>query len=241
MKILKILSLSVLLISFYACDININMKSISGNGNVISEERHIAENISSVKVSSGIQLELIEGETQSVIVEADENLHEHISTSIENGELKIRVENGFIKKADSKKVIVTYTALDAITASSGSKVKSKNPVIADQLYIQVSSGASVKLHVLAKDLSVKTSSGSDADLNGNSKSIEVKASSGSSIDAKELEAMYATAKASSGASIKLFITEELNANASSGGLISYDGSPKQVNKNKSSSGSVQKM
>lgn len=240
MKSLKILSLSVFLISLYACDFNINMNGISGNGNVVSEERHIPETITSVKVSSGLQLELIEGEAQLVIVEADENLHEHIITSVENGELKIHMD-GFIRNADSKKVILTYTELDAISASSGSNVKGKNPIISDQLYIHVSSGASVNAHVIAKDLNIKTSSGSDTNLNGNSKNIDVKASSGSSINTKDLEAMYATAKASSGASIKLFITEELNANASSGGHISYSGTPKNVTKNKSSSGTVSKM
>ena len=88
------------------------------------------------------------------------------------------------------------------------------------------------------DLSCDTSSGSDARLKGTASHFVVNASSGSSIKAKELAVKTCDADVSSGASIKVNVSENLDANASSGGGIRYVGSPKDVDKNSSSGGSI---
>jgi hypothetical protein len=70
--------------------------------------------------------------------------------------------------------------------------------------------------------------------------FKAEASSGSSIDADQLKAQRVKADVSSGATIKCNVEEELIAEASSGGSVKYSGSPKMVDVDKSSGGSVRK-
>ncbi|OIP51402.1 MAG: hypothetical protein AUK33_04360 [Flavobacteriaceae bacterium CG2_30_34_30] len=224
-----------------SCNINYLIGGIEGNGNVTKIERKTTEKITSIKAANGLDVIIVNSTAQLVTVETDENLHDIIETKLEDGTLYIKATKN-IKKAKSKLVMVAiFDNLDAIEASSGANIKSITTVFSDNLYVKSSSGASIELNVLAKNLTVKSSSGSSIVLNGQSLQLDTKSSSGSSINANDLSANHATAKASSGATISLNVESSLNAEASSGGEISYRGDPKVVNKNASYSGNVKKM
>ncbi len=240
MKIFKLTFALVLLTITSSCEFNFPFNSIEGNGNVIKDERIFSEKIDVVRASTGLEVILLESMVQSVTVEADENLIDVIETNFDNGVLHIKT-NENIRRAKSKKVTVGFVSLEGVEASSGANLKSISTIISDNLYLQTSSGAHMEVTVLSKELSAKSSSGADMKIKGQALNFNSKASSGSSINAKELEAIYCTSKASSGADIVLNIKSSLDAKASSGGDIKYYGEPKIVNQNKSSSGSVRKL
>jgi hypothetical protein len=96
----------------------------------------------------------------------------------------------------------------------------------------------VKLELEANEVVVESSSGSDIFLKGKVSVLEAHASSGSDIDASELQSRKCNASVSSGSDIKVYVTEELDANASSGGDITYSGNPKAKDINESSGGDV---
>ena len=67
------------------------------------------------------------------------------------------------------------------------------------------------------------------------------ASSGSSLIAQELIAQKAVARGSSGASMNIVVTEELDAEMSSGASLTYSGNPVIKNINTSSGGNINKI
>ncbi len=232
------------------------LNRIEGNNNVITIDRDIDENFTKVRVSTGIELIIDQGNEVSLTVEADENLHEIIITEVEDGKLKIYTEKNIWKSA-SKKVYLTVNTLEELKASSGSSIKTSNVLNASNLTVGSSSGASVNLEIKAVNLNSKTSSGASANLDVNATNVvsdsssgstmkikgetsthETNASSGSSINAYRLVSKNVTAKVSSGASISVYASENINGRASSGGSISFEGDPKTVNKNTSSGGSI---
>ncbi len=99
----------------------------------------------------------------------------------------------------------------------------------------------MNLDVFAQDLTAKSSSGSQMKLSGKASSLKADASSGSELDAQELLVLNCNAEASSGAEITVNVKQQLESHVSSGGNINYYGDPVSVNKNKSHSGSVNKM
>lgn len=238
MKPLKTLSLLLLTVTLASCDFVIG--GVEGNGNVVTQEITFDGPIKVVKASNGLEVQLEEALIEMAIVEADENLHEIIETELKNGVLHIKTTKN-IRRATSKKIIVRYNNLEGIEVSSGSKVAGMSTIVADGFYLKASSGAHMEMNLLVKDLTAQSSSGSDIKIKGQARNLEARSSSGSSIDAKELLALYANAKASSGSDISLNIEKSLEAKASSGGDIKYYGEPKTVSKNNSSSGSVRKM
>ncbi|MAD96016.1 MAG: DUF2807 domain-containing protein [Flavobacteriaceae bacterium] len=233
-KNLIILFLGVLTLS--SCSIDM-MNRVNGNRNVTTQNRTTGEEFTSIRVSSGLDLHLTQGTKNSVVVEADENLQDIIITEVRDGVLKIYTDKN-IWRAASRKVLVTCTDIEAITATSGSDVYGKSVINAKSLKVTSTSGADVRLEVAAENVETKSTSGSNIRIKGNTITHSSKATSGASIDAYGLLSKDVTVNVSSGADINIHASESLNAKASSGGDIDVKGNPKKVTKKSSSGGSV---
>ncbi|MEQ6124770.1 head GIN domain-containing protein [Pseudotenacibaculum sp. MALMAid0570] len=221
---------------FASCGVDM-FNRIDGNRNVISEKRKINDDFTRVKVSSGIDLYIKQGNKVSLTVEADENLHDYIITEVHGDQLKIYVD-GNIWRAKARKVYLTVTTLEELKATSGSDVYSQSVIRANDLEVSTSSGADMRIEVDADNVVSSSSSGSDLRISGKSNTHSTSATSGSSIYAYKLESKDVTAKVSSGADIGVYASESINARASSGGDIRYKGNPEKVNKKTSSGGGV---
>jgi hypothetical protein len=195
-----------------------------------------------VSVSSGIDLYLTQKNVEEVFVQADSEDLDKIITRVEGGILKIYVkEKSWFNmnwNNQSRKVYVSFTNLDKIDASAGSDVNSEGVLKLKNLDMDASSGSDIKIELEAERLVVGSSSGSDVEIKGVVNVLDVSASSGSDIDAGGLQAKKCNAGVSSGSDIQVNVSEELDANASSGGDISYSGNPKTKNINESSGGDV---
>lgn len=195
-----------------------------------------------ISVTSGIDLYLTQKSTEEVVVEADSDDLNKIITEVENGILKIYIkEKSWFNMSwnhQSRKVFVSFKTLDKLEASAGSDVVSQSAFNLGKLNLDASSGSDIKLELEADELSVESSSGSDISLKGRANSIQANASSGSDIDAGELQTKKCTASVSSGSDIRVNVSDELNADASSGGDITYSGNPKTKEINESSGGDV---
>lgn len=232
--LIKIIVTSILSLSFLSCNLNFGVK---GNGKVISENRSINKSFNTVEVSRGLDVYLTQNDSEKIIVEADENLHEFIITKVENNVLKIYTEKN-IWNSSEKKVLVSFKNISKISASSGSDVYVTNALTTEHLQLKTSSGADLKLDVKVNKLYCSASSGSDIRVTGISDTIVIKATSGSSIDAAKLITLSAQATTTSGADIIVNVSNELIANTSSGGDITYVGNPKKVSKTGDVSGII---
>ncbi|WP_319500570.1 head GIN domain-containing protein [uncultured Draconibacterium sp.] len=210
--------------------------TVKGNGNVTTEERDL-EDFNALNVSRGMNVYVTMGNDYKVVVEADENLHKSIVTELHGEELRIKAID-IIRNATSLKVFVTLPQLEAATSSSGSNVFSENVLNVNDIDLSVSSGANLNFVLNAEEVSAKASSGSNIFLEGKASSINAKASSGSNIKAGDLKAKAAQASVSSGANIWLSTENELQATASSGGNVFYNGNPSETEISKSSGGNV---
>lgn len=232
---ITLFSISAALILFASC----NISGVTGNKNVVKQTRTVKGNFTAVKVSQGINLFLSQGDTVSIITEADENIQDLLVTEQENGVLKIYFTEQ-VGKVAAKNVYVTMPEISKINASSAADVKTKTLISSDNLTVDASSGADIDAEINAAKLYCESSSGADIDLTGNCGTADFHASSGADIDAKDLNSENASAKASSGADISIFVKTSLSADASSGGDISYYGNPEKIDINTSSGGDITK-
>ena len=251
MKNLKLISTACLIIiATTACYVRqennnrrtftmLNTIRVKGNGNIETEERNLAL-FNGIRVSSGINVELKQGENQSVFVQADENILQYIITEIKGDVLRIGIEQNITIVNKSVKLMITMKEIKSLQASSSGNLTGVSPIKADMLEIRTSSGGNMDIDVAANKINVKTSSGGNASLRGNSNVLEVDVSSGGNINASQLEAREVNADASSGGNVKIDVTEKLIAKASSGGDISYIGEPKVVDSRSSSGGTIRR-
>jgi len=209
---------------------------IKGSGKVVKNERKV-EPFEAIVVSAGIEVILSQDSILKVIVEADDNLQEIIKTEVSNGKLKIFPEER-IKSAKAKRVYVTFRDINSLKGSSGAEIKSEEELILNTLHLSASSGAGVKLGLAVNNLMVEGSSGGAITLSGSAESLDIDGSSGVVIKASDLQSKTCNAGASSGASLKISVTEKINAKVSSGANINVSGNPKEQDIEKSSGGNV---
>ena len=236
--LVRIVVTSILSILMLSCNISFG-PGIDGNRNVVTQDRSISSDFESVKVSQGLDLYITQGNDVAVSVEADENLHDLIMTDVENGVLSIYTTEN-IRRAASRKIMLEVSDISAIKATSGSDVFSTNTIEVDELELNSTSGADIKLDVKTQTLNCHSTSGSDIKLRGTTKLLIAEATSGSDIEASSLKAETSKVKASSGADISVNTSKELTATATSGADIRYSGNPEKVDKSDSSSGSARK-
>ena len=237
----RIIVTSIISLLMLSCNFSMNLgDGIDGNGNVETAERSISNDFDEIKVSQGIDLYITQSNDVSLTVEADENLHDLIMTEVTDGVLKIySTEN--IRRASSKKVMLTINSISSIKATSGSDVYSTNTIEVANLELKSTSGSDIKLDVKTKSLDCYSTSGSDMELSGSTNLFTASATSGSDINASDLLAETSNVKATSGADISVNTSKALTAKATSGGDIRYSGNPEKVEKSDTSAGSVRQQ
>ena len=218
-----------------------NREKVRGNGDVTTEERDV-RSFDGIQVCCSLQVELRQGSSQSVRVEAESNLLPYIKTNVVGGRLEVGFKDKVNIKSNEKIIVyVTVPEIEYIGASSSSKVVSKTAFTGDELELDASSAAFIDFEFSGDRVRADASSGSKIELSGRGTRIKAGASSGAKVRAGDFAAATGNADASSGGGVTVNVSEELDANASSGGGVRYHGSPSSVDANRSSGGSVRKI
>lgn len=211
--------------------------SISGNGNVRSETRRV-DDFHGIEAAAGLKVYVTFGEMMNEVeVEADENLHEYIETEVIGGILKIRTRKG-IRNAKARNIYVNAGKIDHLEASSAAHLLCENILDTRAIEIDVSSAADLELHVEADRIEINVSSSGNARIEGRAYEMYAEVSSAGTLRASDLEVKDCVVEASSAGNARVFVTEKLEAGASSAGHISYRGSPNTKQIRKTSAGTV---
>lgn len=231
-----LIALSALL--FASCNYSMNLKSIAGSGNITTEIRNVEGDFKNIVVSNDIDLVIEQSDVSEITVQADDNLQKHIFTKVENGTLVISCDKNSFMNIKSMKVTVKMSVIEQLEANSSASVTSRNTIKGENITLNTSSAGTINLSVEVDDITCDSSSGSSITINGMALKMKANASSGSKIDAKNILANEVNAEASSGATISTHPIVSLDAEASSGGAITYNKVPKSIRKESNSGGAV---
>ncbi|SDQ86326.1 protein of unknown function [Chryseobacterium soldanellicola] len=210
------------------------------------ESRNVGD-FSGINVSTGVNLVFKQESPTNVKVIADADKLQYIITKVENGVLKVYVDNKGQKNLKFKNISVnvssprmdnikassgaTFTTINSvrednltIDASSGSVVKGKF-AISNNARVEATSGSDIKATITSKTFGFKGSSGSDTSFEGQSGQANFEISSGALCKAENFRVNNVEAESSSGASLSINVVDKLKVKASSGGLVKYKGNP----------------
>jgi hypothetical protein len=224
---------------FSSCDFILTDESISGNGNVIEREREVS-GFRGLKVTNGIDVFFTQGETEELLLIADENLHEHIKTEVRDGILRIGSDVN-LRRPKELKIMLKVIELDKISISSAGDVRSENQLITENLDIVLSSAGNLKLNVSANTIDCNISSSGDVTLWGSADILIADLSSAGDLHAFDLIARSVKVDVSSAGDAEVHATGEIEMNASSAGDVRYKGIARVIKSNTSSAGSIKKV
>ncbi len=207
----------------------IRIVGMRGSGNVKSEDRNVS-GFDRVSVSSGMNLYLKQGSSESLTIEAEDSIIPRIQTVVKNGELKIRYKYsvlGSINLYSPTNIYLTVKDLRELDVSSGVTVESEE-INSDSLKVDLSSGADGKMIITANKLVVDLSSGSRLEISGQADEQNIDLGSGGEYDARDLISKSVVIDASSGSNAVVNASENLEVDISSGATVEYSGSPKVI-------------
>ncbi|WP_238594303.1 DUF4252 domain-containing protein [Chryseobacterium indologenes] len=210
------------------------------------DSRNVGE-FSKIDASVGVNVTFKQENTRSVKVIADADKLKYVITKVENGVLKIYVDNKGVRNLRFKNLNVNVSApnLHGIKTSSGSIFTAVDPVNENSIEIDaesgsiikgafnvrqaaavvVSSGAVLNAELVTQKLALDTSSGASVRLSGEAVSAVIETSSGASCKADDLKITTAVAESTSGASLSLLVTDKLKVSVSSGADVKLKGNP----------------
>jgi hypothetical protein len=206
--------------------------SFGQNTRVIADANAQKRSVSgfhAISISGGIDLYLNQGGEEAVAISAsDPEIRDHIRTRVENGVLKIYVDNKEWHFLDhfrnvKMKAYVSIKQLDALDASGGSDIFIQDVLKSDRLKVDLSGGSELKGQVAIGDLTLDQSGGADVFIKGTASNLFVQASGGSDLHGYDLSSEVCKVHSSGGSDVQITVNKELNVSASGGSDVYYKG------------------
>ncbi len=214
--------------------------------NVVYDENaeiRVVGEFTGIEVSGTVSLYLSQGNTQGVAVSAgDFKYNNKIKTEVKNGVLHISVEggmwNGFNWANKKLKAYVTVINLNRIEASGATYVSTSGTIKSDALKLEISGASEIKGELNVAKLNIDVSGASVAKLTGRAGNAIIDASGAATIGGYNFEIDSCKASTSGASGVRVFVKDQLIADASGGSFIYFKGTPLSTNLNSSAGSTI---
>lgn len=200
--------------------------TLTGSGNVVTREEAIT-GFDKLDISHAFEVNIIQGESFSVVIRVDDNLVEHLNVVKEGSTLVIglRPNRDYTIRNATMEAEVTMPELTELDLSSGSQASITRFESTKDLSLDLSSGSSVQGDIEAGDISIDLASGSEMTFTGSGGDMNIDASSRSELDLSQFGVENAIVDASSESMVTVNASGRLDVDASSGSKVYYLGDP----------------
>jgi hypothetical protein len=220
---LNFLAIPALLLSLFTAAQTVDERKLDHFNKIIAGDKIIVQLLKSDKESALVKVQGIDASK--------------VKTEVAGGTLTLSIYGEPFTK---KKVMVTvnYKDIHSIIVNNGSEVSTGNLFKTDTLVVDIKSGGVLYLDADIGCLRAKITEGGLLSAQGYATSQDVTVSSFSTLSAFDLESDKIKIKAVTGGKAKINVEEELEAEASSNGYITYKGSPAKLKQTANSGGSI---
>lgn len=214
--------------SIFRIDAGLPFQTIRGSGHTTAEGREIS-GFDRVQIKSIGEAEIVQGENDGVVIDAEDNLIPYITTSVFAGELIIDVKPGVgIDPTQPVRYQITVKNLKEVRTSGAAKVSIRSLKV-PALDISTSGIGEIQITDLqASTLNAETSGTGSIHATGTVDQTSIRVSGTGSIDAPDLKTKTSTVNISGVGSATLWVTDKLETNISGAGSVNYYGSPSLV-------------
>lgn len=190
----------------------------AGSGKPKTESRQVAA-FSKVQLGGSLHADITSGAEQLVEISGDDNIVPLITTEVNDGQLRISPKKRIAPKLELAARIATPT-LTALSASGT---------------------AEVKLRGIAGDaFAIDTSGTAQLTASGTSKQLTIHVTGSATIDAAQLHAENVTIDVSGSGELDVYATGVLDVHISGSAKVRYAGNPRDVRKDISGSGTLER-
>jgi hypothetical protein len=238
--IVFILLISALALSACSITFSTNQTIINGSGKVTTETRSVS-GFTQVALNGLGNLNIILGDQESLVIEAEDNLMQYITTSVQGNKLIIGTAKDVLPMP-TKPVNYTLTikSLNALSLAGAGKITLNN-LHSDQLTLDLSGAGEINVTELAaSQLTTAISGAGSITLTGQATNQSVNISGAGRFNAADLKSTSADVTVSGLGSATVWSTGTLKAAISGAGNINYYDSP-ALSKSITGTGTIKSM
>lgn len=215
--------------------------SIQGSGKLATEKRAVS-GFNEVALDISGKLEVIQGNTEGVTIEADDNLLPHIETVVENGRLKIRLaKKGSYSSRNTIKVTVNARSIEGLSVSGSGDIYA-NGLKTLKLRTRVAGSGNISIKALqVDDLSVAISGSGNFVADGAANSMEGTIAGSGDLKASGLSAKKVKISIAGSGDAALWVRETLQVSVAGSGDVKFYGEGNLTKSSIAGSGSVRHM
>lgn len=200
---------------------------------------------SEVSVSSGMHVEIRQGDGFHVAVDGSDEALEKLKFEQDGDELRFFFDDGVLDRLwqsedHSVNISIQMPELTDLDLSSGARGDILMETPSSPFEADLSSGAELEGNMSARSIALDLSSGSEVTMGGETGKLTLEGSSGSRFDLAGLSADEVVAELSSGATAHVTTDGVINADLSSGGTVTYEGNPRMGDIETSSGGTIRR-
>lgn len=190
-----------------------------------AQESTVLPDYDKIRASGSIKLELIQADRHSYYSKGTAEDLKEVEIGVENRMLTVKSKN----KSNTATIKLYFKDLKSIECQGIVSVSADDSLRLSQLQIKTDGASSVKLNLNVNQLKADANGVSEIKLSGVCESFTAQANGAASIKADNLTAGEAQANANGTSSIKLNVTNRLNATADGVASIKFKGNPEYKN------------
>ncbi|WP_462264548.1 head GIN domain-containing protein [Mucilaginibacter sp.] len=205
-----------------------------------TEDRHLT-GFSAIDATGSFDVYVVQGNTESVKVEAPADVIDRITTKVEGGVLKLGMKNNSGWNWNSNEHMVIYVAIknvNAVTLTGSGDVFFKDGLRANSLRIRLSGSGDIAGKVETQELESSISGSGDIKLSGHARSSSISISGSGDYSASSLATDETAVRISGSGDVRVNVNTKIDASLSGSGDVYYSGNAKQINTSKHGSGEV---
>jgi hypothetical protein len=216
-------------------------KTITGSGHVATEKRELAT-FQKIAVDLPCKVALVQGSSENVTIEADDNLLPRIETVVRNGQLTIRAAKGMaITSRSTIRVTVNARTIEGL-AVAGSAELSAARLQSPKLAGDIAGSGSISIKGLQnEELSVSIAGSGRFEAQGASTTMDVSIAGSGDIRAARLSVQNVNVSIAGSGDATLWVRKTLTVSIAGSGNVQYYGEGSSRETSAAGSGRVKHM
>ena len=217
--------------------------AVDGSGKIKTETRKV-ESFDAISIDYPAEVIVVQGKSESVKVEADDNLLPQLSTKVVDGRLVIKnKETDWSKRveaSDTIKITITVKELRDVNFTTAGKLRIEK-LETDSLSVDLSGAGEVELvDMNTKSLDCTLGGAGNIKATGTADEVSVEIDGFGNFYGDDLQSLTADLTINGAGNIQLKVKTSLDAEINGAGSISYYGSP-TVDRSVNGAGSISRM
>lgn len=221
----------MLALATMACSINFDLPTVNigdgieGSGNMLTQERSVS-NFDQVELRSYGKLTITQGDTESLTIEAEDNLIDHLTSEVQDGKLILGAEENFnLSDINEIRYTLTVKNLSQVSLAGFGDIQIDS-IQTDQMTVNLSGSGNLEMDDLeAESLEVNISGFGMVKVNGSAPDQAVTITGSGNYAGEHLDSVNSKVVISGFGNASVRASETLDVKITGSGNVDYYGSP----------------